>query len=89
MLCTAPITPMIDIVLVLLLLSNRPWTITEPQLQAIVIDLLKSFGRISFCAVFCPPGHCHSWPAEELRRLWALWAAALLLEIIGMHSLLN
>jgi len=45
-------------------------TVTEPHLQAIAINLAPSFGRISFCAVYCSPGHRHSWPAEEFRRLF-------------------
>jgi len=45
-------------------------TITEPHLQAVPINLITSFRRISFYAVYCPPGHRHSWPAEEFGRLF-------------------
>jgi len=45
-------------------------TITEPHLQAIAINFVTPFGRISICAVYCHPDHRHSWPVEGFRRLF-------------------
>jgi len=75
--CTAPITPSsLDYYL--------STTITKPHLQAIAINLVTSFGRISFCAVYCPPGH-NQW--RNFAAFSVLWAAALLLEVIRMHTI--
>jgi len=50
----------------------------EPHLRTIAFNLFTSFG-----AVYCPPGHRHSWPAD------ALWVAAVLLEVIEMHTVVT
>jgi len=81
MLYTAPITPMTEIVVVLLSLSNRPWTITCMPLLSIWSRRLEEFcfALSTVLLVIVIRG--------QLSRLFGSVGSPLFLEVIGMHTI--